>query len=138
MDELEEARLRSCRAQSLDDAVRDAAATVDGDTRGLVDDHQVLVLMQNRQSLAGERRGSARCAVSRRRRGAHRRDANPIAGGEPGVRPRPPAVHPDFAGPDDPVDMATRHALQDPDEEIVQALAGRLVADLELANRDVA
>ena len=48
---------------------------------------------------------------------------------EPGVGVGPTLVDPDFARADDAVDVGLRHALEQLDEEVVEALAGRILAD---------
>ncbi len=77
------------------------------------------------------RRADADWPRDRRRGGAHRRHADDVADDQPRVRSDAPLVHPYLAAAQDPVDMALGNALQHAGEEIVDALAGRVVADGE-------
>ena len=47
------------------------------------------------------------------------------------VRPDPPLVDPNLPAAQDPVDVTLRNALQDLREVVVDALAGRILADRE-------
>jgi hypothetical protein len=50
----------------------------------------------------------------------------------------PAAVHPDLAGPQQPINVALRHALQDANQEVVDALPGFCLANLQLGDCFVA
>ena len=114
-------QVRPRRPEQLDDAVTDAAATVDGDAARLVDNQQALVLVQH----VIQDRG---CAVGRRQSSfgaqAHRRDANLVPGLEAVSGPHPPAIDPHFATPQQPVDAAPWHAGQFPVQKVIYPLTG--------------
>ena len=84
------------------------------------------------------RRPGASGAAPRRPAPRSGRDADLVADRQPGVRTDPLPVHPDLAAAQDPVDVALRHALEDADQEIVDPLPGRLVADRKPGHRILA
>ena len=51
--------------------------------------------------------------------------AQHVAGLDPRLGLRAALVDPHFAGADDPVDMRLRHALEMPEEKVVEPLTGR-------------
>ncbi|OGA10276.1 MAG: hypothetical protein A2W68_07010 [Betaproteobacteria bacterium RIFCSPLOWO2_02_64_14] len=76
---------------------------------------------------------TARSGATRQRRWARksrRGDADAVTHTEPIVGADPLAVHPDFAAPQDAVDVALGNALEAPDEVIIDALPGRLLSNL--------
>ena len=114
--ELQEAGVGTRLAQLLDHARADAAAAMHGHAGRLVDGQQVLVLEQD-----GE---LARRHVHHRALGqAHRRHADLVARGHPGVGAGAALVDAHLAAADDAVDVGLGHALQDAQQEIVEALA---------------
>src|SRR5208283_5785409 len=100
-------RLRPRRAQLLDKAETDAAATVDGEPGGFVDGHQRLVLVEDGQG------DGARRLLCRRGPGgdANRRDAQVVPKREAGLRPHALAIDPDLPAAQDAVDVALGHSL---------------------------
>jgi hypothetical protein len=68
------------------------------------------------------------------RGGPDRWDPNRVAASQTGVRAHPPSVHPHLAGTEDPVQMALGDPLQDPGEEVVDALADGVITDFDLPN----
>ena len=129
MDELEEAGVGPGGTQALDQAVTDAAAAVDGESRRLVHRDQRVVLEHDGQR--ARRPGRCRC-TDLGRGGPDRRDPHRVAPGQARVRAHAPSVDPDLAGTEDPVQMALRDSLQDPGEEVVDALADGVIADFDL------
>jgi hypothetical protein len=86
--------------------VRDAAAPVHREAGGLVERDDGLVLVDHGH--AEVRRRDRFVALG----DAQRRDADALAGGDAVGALDTPAVHPDFAASQDPVDAALRHAPQ--------------------------
>ena len=124
MDELEEARIGSRSTQLLDQSERDPATTVDGQARRLVERDEPVVLEQDRRL---ERRNNrrARCRCGRTGR-ASRRYAQHVPGRQAGIRSDAALVDAHLAASHDPIDVAFRHALQRPKQEIVHPLPGCL------------
>src|SRR5579859_510571 len=118
MDEFQEACFGTHRAQRFDDAVRDAAAAMHGEPRGLVDREQRLVLEEDGQRKARRRRG--RLASGH----AYRRNADAIAGGDPVARLHTLAVDTHLAASQDAVDPALGNALEPGGKIVVDALPG--------------
>ncbi|SQC03335.1 Uncharacterised protein [Clostridium sporogenes] len=122
--QFEEFRARTRLAHLLDHAERDAAAAVDRDPGRLVDDEHRVVLVQH-----VEIRGRHDGRVGARevgRRHAHRRHADEVAELQAVLRVDPALVHAHFAAAEDPVNMAFRHAFTDAQQEVVDALTGRV------------
>ena len=121
--------------QGLDHAVRHAAAAVHRDARRLVQDQQVLVLVddgggeQVLQRLAGR---AVTPAAAARLRTTHRGQPDPVAGCDTLVGLGALAVHPHLALAQQAVDVGPRHALQDPDQEIVEPLPGIALAGVDV------
>jgi hypothetical protein len=123
--EFEELRRRARLAQLLDDAEADAAAAMHGHAGGLVDGDQVLVLVHHREF--ARRRGRFGRPVGH----AHRRHTHHVADLQTSVGGGAALVDAHFARADDAVDMRLGHALEQPDEEVVQPLALRALVDRE-------
>ena len=100
-----------------------------GHTRRLVDRQEVCVLEQYRE--LPSRGGGNMGPVGH----AHRRQAHLVTGGDPGLGRRAPAVDPDLARANDPVDVGVRHPTQHAQQEVVQALAGRVLVDEEMTHQ---
>jgi hypothetical protein len=126
MDELEKSRIRTRRSQLLDQSVRDAAAAVNRQTRGLVYRKYRVVLEQD-----AEVRDGAWRAGGLRRSDSDGRDTDDIASGEPTISTHAAFVHSNFAGSKHPVNVALWDTLEHTDKEIVDSLASRLLADGE-------
>ena len=101
-----------------------------GEARGLVDREDVLVLEQDRQLERGRRR-LARLALGHADRG----DADAVAEGELARGVDPARVHAHLAAAQDAVDVALGNALEVGEQEIVDALAGAALVDLDIAHR---
>ena len=129
VDELQEAGGGTRGPQAFDQAVGDAAAAVHREARRLVHRQHRLVLEHDRQRLC---RAGRRRRTTLGRRGPDGRDAHRVSQDEACVGADAPAVHPDFPGAQDAVQVALRHTLEDAGEEVVDALAGRRVADFDL------
>jgi hypothetical protein len=131
--QFEKLRLRPLPAQGLDDAEADPAAAMHRDTVRLVDHKHGIVLVDHRQfdALFGDIVDGTFRALGY----PHRRQAQPIAGAQPVGRGDPPAVDPYLAAAQDAVEMALRHPLAVPDQEIVQALAMLGLADHDVGDR---
>jgi len=130
VDELQERGGGTLGPQALDHPERDAAPAVDRHAGRLVDGQQGVVLEQDRQCGCGRRPAWA----VRRSGEAHRRHPHHVAGGEPRVGAHPALVDPDFAAPDDPVNVTFRDAFQHAEEKIVDPLPGGVVADRQPAH----
>ena len=132
MHQLQELHVRAGLTQLLDHPEADPAAAVDGDPGGLVQGDQVLVLQQDRE-LAGGRRpllfGLGPLGQ------ADRGHPHRIARLDPGVGSGPPLVHPHLTRADDAIDVGLGHALEVAHQEVVQALAGGFVVDLQGLDR---
>jgi hypothetical protein len=129
MCQFQEPGLRQLLAQLLDDAQADAAAAMDGLARGLVDDQQGIVPIDH-----PVQQGTADSAGSggfRLFRDPHRRDAHLVIRLQfvIGLGPMPGNPHLPF--PQHAVDAAFRHPLEAAEQEIVQALAGLFLANLD-------
>ncbi len=90
----------------------------------------------NRIGNAGPARAKPAAGVSAscRRGRPHRRHAHHVAQGEPRVRSDAALVHADLAAAQDPVNVALRDAFQDLAQEIVDALASRVLANRKPAD----
>ncbi len=132
MRELEELGLGPRRAQGLDRAVAEAAAAVNGDAGGLVDDQQRRVLVHHRQ-LEGARRGAGSPGGQ-----PERRHPDPVARPQAVFGPDAPAVDPHLAAAQHPVDVALGHPFQAPQQEVVDALRGAFLADLQQSRPSLA
>ena len=108
----------------------DAAAAVDRDAGGFVDNQQAFVLVKHVVE-NGRRPVCRRCGALRAQ--ANRRDTNLVAGLEAVVRPHPAAVDTHFAAPEQPVNAAPRHTGQFAVQEIIDALAGALGVNANLS-----
>jgi hypothetical protein len=115
--ELEESQARPRPAQLLDHAKGNPTAAMHRHPRGFGDREQVIVFEQDRE-LPRRRRG-----IAARGGHAHRRHPDFVAFADPRVGGGAALVQAHFAGADDPVDMRLRHALQHPQQVVVQALA---------------
>jgi hypothetical protein len=116
------------QAHGLDDPVGQAAATVHGQPRGLVEHQVVVVLVDDRlaqgtQHALGNVKRPRR--VSRIAGTVQCRDLDLVALGHPALDPRPAAIDADRPLAHQPVDQAARDALQMPQQEIVQPLPFR-------------
>ena len=123
VDELEHPLVRPGRSHLLDHPEAHAAAAVDGDPGGLVDRQQQVVLPEQREVLRRRRRGRAQG------RRAHRRDPHDLADRQPVVGRDTAPIDPDLPAAHDPVDVALRYALEQGQQEVVQALPGMRLVD---------
>jgi len=109
-------------AHLLDGAEPDPAAAVAGEPAGLVQRDEVAVLEHDpRAEVAQAALGGLHRVF--RRRDPHRRDAQQFAAGEALVGLGPLAVDAHLAGAQQAVDVGPRHALEQAEQEVVQALA---------------
>src|SRR5689334_20222303 len=127
MHELQETRLRSRRAQLLDESQRDAAAPVHRQSGGLVDREEPLVL-ENDGRLERSRDLATAARFSRRRE-PQRRKAQHVARRDAHVGTDTSFVEPDLAAAQDPVNVTFWNALKVSQQEIVDTLPGLLVVD---------
>jgi hypothetical protein len=115
VDQLELLELWMYGPQRFDHAEADTAATVHGDSGGLVDDDEVPVLEDHG---AGDefaerlRRRLDGVGLPLPLRALDRRQPDAIARSQSVSRLGAPAIHPHLAGPQDPVYEAARHAAQ--------------------------
>ncbi len=121
------------RPHRLDHAEQDAAAAVRGQAGRLVEREVVLVLEDDRRAQPVQHvvgRPHRRAVVGP----AHRRHADLVALGQAPVGLGAAAVHAHLARADDPVDGRARHPGQDPEQEVVEALAVLVAGDRNLAD----
>ncbi len=132
MHERQVLELGARMAQQFDNTVADPAAAVHGDAARLVDDKQSLVLVKHpivdalcKPAIGQIRPGADAC----------RRDAHLVTRLQLVLGPDAPAVHPDLAFAQDPVQTAPGQPGQFPAQKIIDALPGRFFIDANLANR---
>ncbi len=121
--QLQELRARPRLPQLLDHPGADAAAAMHRDSGRLVDRDQPIILEHDRE-LARRCRGRLAPVGD-----PHRRNAHLVAQRQPGVGAGAALVDPHLTGPDDAVDVRLGYALEQLDEEVVQALAFRRLVD---------
>jgi hypothetical protein len=94
---------------------------MDCHARGLVDHEKRIVFVQH---VSGEARRSwrARDGSGRANGASDRRQAEPVAGRQTVLGPHAGAIHPHFAAPQYPVDVAFRNAFQEPNQIVVDPL----------------
>ena len=126
VNEPEIAQIGPGAPQEFDDAEAQAAAAMDRQTAGLVDDEQPFVLVDD---VVKYRRRPRSVGRLRRRFEAHRRNAHLVAGLELVLGADPASVHPHLATPQQAIDPPPGNARQHPGQIIVDALPGRLVVD---------
>jgi hypothetical protein len=123
MDQLEQSCLGSGSPKLLDHPEAHPAAAVHRNACRLVDHQQCIVLEQDRELLARDRRDRiGRCHPDRR-------DPDHIAKHKSAFGADTGAVDPDLAAADNPVDPTLRDALEQADQKIVESLAGMRVID---------
>jgi hypothetical protein len=128
MHQFEEFRLRPRFAHLFDHAERDAAAPMDRHAGRFVDHEHVLVFKNNFEIGARHRRLSDRFVRLSDTNGRH---AHQIAQLEAVLRVYPALIDRTFPATQDAVDMAFGHALTDAQKEVINALSGRTVVDLD-------
>ena len=129
MHQFEKARLRPCPAQLLDHTEADAAAAMHRDAGRLVQRQQLFVFVKDRE-LAGRRR--CRTGAFGHPHGGH---AHFVAERQSGIGAGPPAVDPHLAGADYAVDVGLRHALEQPQQEIVEPLPRTALVNIDTLHR---
>ena len=129
MYQLKELRVRARLAQLLDHPERDARAAVHSHAGRLIDHQQMRIFMEDRE-LSGRHSSRRFCLLS----DPKRRNAHQIAEFEAIFRIDASFVHPHLAGAQDAVDMALGHALGQAHQEIVDALALSVLADLDIGD----
>ena len=134
--ELEETRVRAlARAAARSTPMAHAAAAVHGEPAGL---SMTISASSSCRTAAGSAEPRAAPAPGGwRERRAHRRQPQPVARFEPVLGPDPAAVHPHFAAAQDAVDVALRHAFQQPRQVVVDALARAFFAPLHATLRNL-
>ena len=134
MHEFEERGLKPCRAQLLDQAGLDSAATVYRQSGRLVQRDQRVVLQQDRHLAGGERPDRCRRAAAGFDAGiqAHRRHADVVSQSDLVIGVPAPPVDPHLAGADDAVDQALGQAPQASLQKVVEPLSLGLLADRQM------
>ena len=117
-------------AQEFDRSEADAAAAVAGDSRRLVDDEEIAVLVQDgrldpRSLCRGRDAGLGALGLS------YRRNADGVAGGEPQVGLCALPVDADPAGAQQSIDEAFRDPFQACRQEVIDALAIPVLGHLD-------
>ncbi len=129
--QLERAARPAGNAQEFDGAEADAAATVHGKPRWLVQHEQVGILVQDK-GLDPVRANPAGWRGVELVRPADRRHADHVTGRQPVSGLGPAAVHADLAAADQPVDMRARNTLQVAEQEVVEPSPGIVTASGDL------
>ena len=125
VDQFQELRLRPGGAQLLDHAERHAAAAVHRHAGGLVDHQHGVILVDHRE--LGGRHGLGRARIGQ----PQGRNADDVALGHPVVGLDTALVYPHLAAADRLIDVRLGHAFAQPQQVIVQALAGMFGVDLD-------
>ncbi|MCY1545330.1 hypothetical protein D9M68_812670 [compost metagenome] len=129
MDQFKQPGVGAGLAYLFDHAKTHATAPVHRHTGGLVDGQECLVLENHRKLPGGCR---IELLFFRPLGQAYRRNAQHVTGLHPIVRPDPALVPAHFTRADDAVDVGLGHPLELAEQEVVEALPGRLFVHREV------
>jgi hypothetical protein len=129
--QFEESRLRPLLPQRLDDTEALAAATMNGDTGGLVDHQQGLVLIDDRQVQSAFGRHHHLFGAA----DAQRRNAQQVAALQAMRDFDAATIDPHLAAADNAVNVALWHPLAELQQQVVNPLAVLVLADKLLGDR---
>ena len=104
---------------------------MDGNAIGLINDQQMLVFEQNWKFDCGHPRPGA---FSWGRRKSHRRHPDSVSLSQTLINRCARAVDPDLTASDNPIDQTFRGPLQQAQQEIVQALTGMGLINIDPAH----